>query len=110
MAEARRLLEKAIMHQQAALHIDSKHSEHREFLSNHYELLTTVLESLRESAQALEAARQTVIHREKLATDFPQVPRYRFWWAASQYNLATLLTVRRQYPEAETIYRKTLEV
>src|SRR6202022_3872156 len=84
--EARRLLEKAITHQQSALHIDPKHFEYREFLGNHYELLTTVLDSMQQLPDAEEAARQALTQREKLVTDFSQVPRYRFALAVSQYD------------------------
>src|SRR5947209_8216827 len=76
--EARRRLEKAVTHQQAALQTDPKNSQYREFLGNHYDLLATVLQSLQQFAEAEAAARQTTIERDKLVTDFPQVPRYRF--------------------------------
>jgi tetratricopeptide (TPR) repeat protein len=107
--EARRLLEKAIAHQQAALQTNPKNRQYREFLGNHYDLLTTVLQSLHEFAQAEEAGRQTAIEREKLVTDFPQVPKFRFALAASQYNLGNLLKEARRFQEAEATYRKTLE-
>src|SRR5207302_4673375 len=70
-AEARLLLEQAIVHQQTALKADPKSRNCRKHLRNHYVNLAVVLEELGEPAQSEEIFRQEFELLEELVADFP---------------------------------------
>jgi len=58
--EARQLIERAILHQQAALKANPKHPRYRQFLANHYWNLADALIELDEHADALKAIEELV--------------------------------------------------
>jgi hypothetical protein len=58
LIEARALLEQAIRHQQAALNVGPERATYRQFLCNHYIVLTKTLLDLGEHTRAAEAAEQ----------------------------------------------------
>jgi serine/threonine protein kinase/tetratricopeptide (TPR) repeat protein len=70
--EARRLLEEAIVHQQAAVALQPSEPRFRYYLGNHYQNLGTILTLLGRDAEGLKAYRECIDIRKKLAGDFPK--------------------------------------
>jgi tetratricopeptide (TPR) repeat protein len=59
LADARRNLEEAISHQQAALKLNPRNRQSRRFLSNHYSMLADVLIHQEDHAAAVQAAEKS---------------------------------------------------
>ena len=91
LKEAVNLLQQADTHQQAALQVDRQNLRFRAFARNHQEMLAVALMRLGRRSEAERILRQCISIGEKLASDFPLVPRYREEVAGSYGNLATLL-------------------
>src|SRR5262249_22919975 len=97
-AEARRLTERAIMHQRAALEGKPRSSTYRHRLSNHYHRLGSLLAWTAEKApaekadllrQAEQAYRQAIAVQELLVIDYPETPADWSRLGAYYHNLAT---------------------
>jgi serine/threonine protein kinase len=68
LAEARRLLEQAIVHQKAALQSDQRHPTYRQFLVNHYWQLAMALVQSGDHRAAAETARELALVSPKAPT------------------------------------------
>jgi serine/threonine protein kinase/Flp pilus assembly protein TadD len=105
--QACRLLEQAIEHQQAALRVNPRSKTALGMLRNHYSILSEdVLRALGEHREALKMAQEGLVVAQKLAAEFPEVPRYEDAVADSQHGLGRILAESGQLDEAEKALRQ----
>jgi tetratricopeptide (TPR) repeat protein len=104
-AEARRLFEEAISHQQAALALKKSQPRYRKFLGNHYKNLAGTLMILKQPAQAEKAYRACLAVRELLTEEFPDDEELATELVNTYHELGNLLSDTGRGAEAEKAYR-----
>jgi serine/threonine protein kinase/tetratricopeptide (TPR) repeat protein len=108
--EARRLLEQAVGHQQAALKAQPNNEQWRRFLGTHFSNLGEALVKLRKPAEAEKAYRDCVKVRKQLADDFPTNVQYEHDLADSCVTLGDQLNGDERAEEKEKLYRLAVAI
>jgi tetratricopeptide (TPR) repeat protein len=104
------LLGAAITHEQTCVEGRPGYRDYRDFLANHYDLLSTALVNLRKFPEAERALDLELAEREKLVVEFPQVVGYKSSLATCLYNRGNLFLEEWRLPEAEANYRKSVKL
>jgi tetratricopeptide (TPR) repeat protein len=104
LAEARRLLERAVVHEQAALAHIPRNLLYRQGLSGHYRCLTRILTAQGQMAEAEKVLDQALVVAQGLVMDFPDVPDCRLELARIEIHRGNLLRQKRQLQKAEESY------
>ncbi len=108
--EARRLLERAITRQKAALASNRRHPTYRQFLRNHYSVLARTLMSLQDEDGAEKAMQEALALQEELAAEYPDIPAYRQNLAESLVNLAEFRYKAKRHEESGRLMLRALEI
>src|SRR5262249_27011520 len=108
LAQDRKLLEKAIRHQQAALRARPRHPVYRLYLALQFARLGWTLVQLHQPAEADEAWQSAAALLEKLAADFPRVPGYLRELAETSNALGDLHHAAGRLGKAGQAYRQAL--
>jgi serine/threonine protein kinase len=106
--EARRLLERAIRFQRAALAARPGHVPSRRCLRDHYRRLADRLTQLGEKDKAWEAHRQAVAVMEDLLAEFPRAGEYHRILGGDLHDLSNLLDARRQLAEKRSLLERAI--
>jgi tetratricopeptide (TPR) repeat protein len=109
-AEAVRLLEEAVRHQEEAVRLAPRDAHIRLFLRNHYATLARALPALRRHPEALAAARKALAIADRLRSDFPEVPRFEGVLADAYGDLGQVLLAGGRGPDAEAAFREALAI
>src|SRR5262249_23083605 len=110
LQEARRLLERAVGHQQAARRLAPEHVAIRVFLGNHYMMLAQVCGDWQEPAAAERAYREALPIWEKLTAESPRQPDHQRALDLTLNGLGLLLQKGGRGVEAEAVYRRALPI
>jgi tetratricopeptide (TPR) repeat protein len=114
LPDARQMVQKAIVLQDKALAVEPGNPQYRQFLGNHYLLLSGIAlaqDNVGSAAkEAEEALREALQVFEKLAADFPTVPGYRKSLGASHFGLVILLHKTGRPKEVEDALRQALPI
>jgi serine/threonine protein kinase len=109
-AQTRRILERAIGHQRAALKLRPRNPDYRHDLAAQLARLGDTLARLGETPGAEEAFTQSVAVWEQLADDFPMTPGHRAELAAALNGLGDLFHGRGRLREADAAYERVVAV
>ncbi len=96
LAEKRQLLEKAIVHQEAALARKPAEAKYQQFLGHHLQNLGWVLVKQGHSADAEKAYHRCLAVREKLAAEHPENPAYQTELAVVKKTLGEMAEPKQQ--------------
>ena len=101
-------LEQAILHQSAALHVNSRSPRYRGLLANHQEALGAYLCEHGKATEGEELLGQALTTRTRLIDEYTAVPEHLQALASIQNNLANHYRRTGRRAEAETKYREAL--
>jgi tetratricopeptide (TPR) repeat protein len=106
---ARKLLEKAIVHQEEAVRQNPKNRHYRDFLKNHVANLALTLEQLKVPAAELDKVRRRAIELARgMAKDHPEVPDYQGHLGLCLLGWARVLHKRGQSEQALKVLQEAL--
>lgn len=99
-----RLLEKSIGHRRAALAAQPRDAARRRALADTFTQMGATLGWLDDSAATVQAYREAIILRDRLADDFPRTPAYRVDLARTHTDLADVLHSTGDHSSATESY------
>jgi serine/threonine protein kinase len=106
-AGARRLQERAIAEQEAALRINPRQTQAMNFLRDHYNTLAVeILGPMRKYDEALKVVRKGVDLAKRMIADYPDVPEHRLDLMQSYKDLGRLLKDVGNLSKAEEALRE----
>jgi serine/threonine protein kinase/Flp pilus assembly protein TadD len=109
-ADARLLLERAIVEQKTALGLNSRDKLARIFLRNHYAALAKALAAQGELPKALAAAEEGLSTAQELTRQSPDVPQYQGMLADSHRAKGEILSAMGKSHEAAQAYYNAITV
>jgi serine/threonine protein kinase len=106
----KQLLERAIIHQKAAVQGDPHDANARRFLANHQNNLGVLLMELGQPAESAAAHEEARSLRAALAAEFPSDPEFRAGLAATDNNLGLLQRKIGKPAEAVEAFRQAVAI
>ncbi len=106
--EAVAYFEQALAAGQQALQANPQNPLYRKNLSNQYSQLGRALQLQGKLDEAVEMSRRAVDVAERLARDFPKVPRYESQWGTTLNNLAYRHMARKEWVQARPLLEQAI--